>query len=206
MSLIFYYAPMSTATVTHLALEELGIPYEKVKMDFTSGDLAKPPFLALNPNAKVPVIVHDGTPIFESIAIAIYLGETFGVEKKLFPPPGPRRGEALKWLVWSGVSLMEAISRHRHNTSDRVPVERHNAKAAEAAKADVEKHLGILDGALAGKTWLVGDAFTLVDSHLGGIVGYAGMCGFDTKRFPHLQAWLERCNARPAASTVMKGG
>src|SRR6185437_12360023 len=97
MSLVFYYSPFTSATTTHWALEELGIPYEKKKIDFKL-DTKKPDFLKMNPNGKVPLLVHDGTPIFESTAIIAYLGETFGVEKKLFPAPGPQRGQALMWM------------------------------------------------------------------------------------------------------------
>jgi glutathione S-transferase len=202
MSLIFYYSPMSSAVTVHWALEELGVPYEKVKVDLQAP--RDPAFLALNPNGKVPLVVHDGTPIFESVAILIHLGEAFGVDKKLFPAPGLRRGEALKWLVWCNVSLGEALSRYLHNTSERIPAERHNAKAGEVAKADLDKHLGILDGALQGRSWLVGDAFSLVDLHLAGWVAYVGMCGIDTKRWSAIDAWLKRCTARPGYALSMK--
>ncbi|MCP6756823.1 glutathione S-transferase family protein, partial [Klebsiella pneumoniae] len=80
----------------------------------------KPEFLALNPNGKVPVLVQDGTPIIESAAIMIHLGETFGVEKKLVPPPGVKRAEALKWIVWSNVSVGEAVQRWMQSSSSRV--------------------------------------------------------------------------------------
>ena len=203
MSLIFYYAPQSSAVTVHWALEELGVPYEKVKIDLQARDQDKPAFKALNPNGKVPVLVHDGTPVFESAAIIIHLGETFGVEKKMYPPPGARRAEALKWLVWCNVSVGEALSRHMHNSSERIPAERHNAKAAEVAKVDVEKHLAILDEALTGKTWLVGDSFSLVDVHVAGWAAYVGMCGFDTKRWANLDAWTKRCTARPGFAACM---
>src|SRR3954471_12643745 len=80
MSLVFYYAPWSTATTCHWALEELGVPHEKVKLDLSKKETQTPEFLALNPNGKVPLLVHDGVPIYESIAILAHLGETFGVE------------------------------------------------------------------------------------------------------------------------------
>ena len=166
-------------------------------------DQDKPAFLALNPNAKVPVLVHDGTPIFESVAIAIHLGETFGVEKKLFPASGLLRAEALKWLVWANVSLGEAFSRFQRNTSPQIPAEQQNAKTAEVGKADVEKHLAILDAALEGKAYLVGNSFSLVDAHLASWVGYIEMCGVDTKRWANLGAWAKRCTARPAFAVSM---
>src|SRR5580765_4708503 len=83
MSLTFYYSPQSTASLTELVIEELGIPVEKVKVDLKSKE--RPELLKVNANNKVPVIVHDGTPIFESAAITIYLGEQFGTAKGLWP-------------------------------------------------------------------------------------------------------------------------
>jgi glutathione S-transferase len=66
MSLTFYYSPNSTASITELVLEELGVQCERVKLDLRAGDTKKPDFLKLNPNGKVPLIVHDGVSIFES--------------------------------------------------------------------------------------------------------------------------------------------
>lgn len=203
MSLVFYYSPMTTAVVTHWILEELGIPYEKKKVDFQK-DTKSPEYLKLNPNGAVPVIVHDGTPIFESAAITIYLGETFGVEKGLFPAAGPQRGPAIAWTVWTNVTLGGAISRHGFASSERVPEEQRNAKAAEVARGEVERLFGILDGALAGKQWIVGDSFSIVDAHVGAFVGYAGMIGFEPKKHANLGAWLDRATSRPGFAEAMK--
>ncbi len=89
MGLTFYFAPQSTASITTLVLEELGIPCERVKLDLRKGETKKPEFLKLNPNGRVPTLVHDGVAIWESAAITIYLGETFGEKAKLWPAAGP---------------------------------------------------------------------------------------------------------------------
>jgi glutathione S-transferase len=94
MSLTFYYSPMSTATITDLVLEELAVPCERIRIDLKKGESRAQEFLRLNPNGKVPLLVHEGTPIWESAAITLYLGEIFGVAKGLYPEPGPERGEA----------------------------------------------------------------------------------------------------------------
>ncbi|NUP06598.1 MAG: glutathione S-transferase family protein [Polyangiaceae bacterium] len=205
MSLVFYYAPMSSASPTHWVLEELGVPYEKVKIDLQSGEQKQPAFLKINPNGKVPVLVHDGTVIFESVAIAIHLGETFGVERGLFPAPGMSRAEAIKWLVWCNVSLGEAVSRLFHNTSDRIPAELRNAKAGEVAKTDIERNLRILEEALAGKSYLLGDSFSIVDAHVSAWTTYLGFFGFDLQPYPAISAWAARCSARPAAAKIQAG-
>ncbi len=198
MSLIFYYAPMSTASMTELVLEELGVPCEKVKLDIKAGDTKKADYLKLNPNGKVPLLVHDGTPIWESAAITMYLGEMFGVEKKLYPAPGPQRGIAMKWIVWTNVTIGDAVARFTRNTMDWYPAEQQNAKAAEAARADVLNCLRIIDEALEGKDFLLGD-YTLADTHLSSFVGWLKHMKFDFKAYPRVSAWTDRCSSRPAA-------
>jgi glutathione S-transferase len=205
MSLVFYYSPMSSAVTVHWALEELGVPYEKVKIDLKAKDNEKPAFLALNPNGKVPLVVHDGTPIFESAAITMYLGETFGVDKKLYPPPGPKRGLAMKWIVWTNVTLGEAVYRWARNTQKWVPDEQTNAKAAEAARADVASLLGILDAELASKPFLAGE-YTLADTHVNSFVDWLRHMKIDMAAFAHLGAWSKRCSERPAYKAVMARG
>lgn len=203
MSLVFYYAPRSSAVTCHWALEELGIPYQKVKVDLAAKEQLRPEFVALNPNAKVPLLVHEGTPIFESVAILIHLGETYGVARKLFPAPGPARSQALQWLVWTNVSLGGALRLYLAATSAFVPAEQHNAAAGAAARAEVERLLGVLDASLAGKSWMVGDAFSLVDIHVAGWVDWVGMNGFDTSSLRHLTAWHRRAAKRPKRDVAM---
>jgi len=203
MSLVFYYAPMSTAVVTHWVLEELGIPYEKVKLDFAAGDTKKPDFLKINPNGVVPVIVHDGQPIFESAAITIYLGETFGTQKGVFPAAGPQRGQAISWIVWGNVTFGGALARHQFAASERIPAEQRNAEAAKVAHGEVERLFKLLDGVLEGKQWLVGDSFSLADAHVASFVVYSTFVGFDTKPYANLEAWRARATARPGYGVSM---
>jgi glutathione S-transferase len=203
MSLVFYYSPMSTASITELVIEELGLPCEKVKVDLQQGETKKPEFLKVNPNGKVPVIVHDGTSIWESAAITIYLGETFGVEKKLYPAPGVKRGEAMQWIVWTNVSIGDAVGRFTRNTMPwGAPEDQKNAKAGEAAKSDIGKHLGILDAALAGKQFLLGADYSLADAHVSSFIGWLRHMQIDFAPYARVNAWNERCTARPAVKRL----
>jgi len=202
MSLVFYYAPMSTASIITLVLEELGTPCEKVKLDIKKGETKKPEFLKLNPNGKVPVLVHDGSVIFESSAITMYLGETFGVDKKLYPGPGPKRGEAMKWIAWANVTLGEAVGRWARNTMEWAPAEHRNAAAGEAAKKDMQECLRIFDEALEGKSFLVGD-YTLADTHLCSFMDWLRYMNVDFAAYKRLNAWAERCRTRPAYAKAM---
>jgi len=205
MSLTFYYAPMTSATRIHWALEELGVPYDKVKVDLAAGDQKKPEYLALNPNGKVPLIVDEGLPIFESMAILVYLGERYGVEKGLFPEANMKRAEALKWMAWASVTVGEVASRLVRNTTDRFPAEERNAVAGEKAKKELGDLLGIADKALEGKEYLVGDKFSFADLSIAGYVPFLSRFGVDLGPYKNLQAWVSRCMSRPALAKAMQG-
>ena len=201
MGLTFYFAPQSTATLTELVIEELAIPCDRKKLDLKAGDAKSPEYAKVNPNAKVPANVHDGVPIFESAAITMYLGEQFGVDKNLYPAPGPRRGEAMKWIVWTNVTLGEAMYRRGFFGDWAAPGEG-NPKGVENANKDLAQLLGILDGALAGKQFLLGD-FTLADVHLNGFCEWLRGSNVDFAPFANVNAWSKRCNERPAYKRVM---
>jgi len=216
MSLTFYYAPMSTASITEAVLAELGTPCERVRLDIQAGDTRKPDFLKVNPNGRVPTIVHEGTPIWESSAITMYLGEIFGVDAKLYPAAGPTRGEAMKWITWSNVTLAEAGGRLaaslpfgsegavESGSTDWVPAEQRSASAVERAKADISACLDILDGGLEGRSFLLGE-YSLADTHLQGIVGWLGMMQVDLRPFANVAGWMRRCGERPALARLMAG-
>ena len=205
MSMTFYYAPMSTAVIAHWAIEELKAPVEKVKMDLVSKKTREAAYLALNPNGKVPLLIVDGTPIFETVAIIDYLGQTYGVDKGLYPAAGLKRAEAMKWMSWSSVSLGFSGQSFLNATSDRVPKDQHNPAQAKESKAEAERLLGILDADLAKdkRPYLLGNDFTLADVHVAGWIGYVGMVGFDLSKWPALHAWAQRCSARPAFGVAM---
>ncbi|WP_437276257.1 glutathione S-transferase family protein [Sorangium sp. So ce375] len=205
MSIKFYYAPQSSAGRIRISLAELGVPYEAVRVDLRAGDQKKPEFLALNPNGQVPTLVIDGTPMFESVAIQIALGERYGVEKGLWPAPGsPEQLMALTWLVWGQVNVTSALYRYMKNTSDWFPKEQHDAKQAEAALTEVRGLLRILDGRLNGRPYVTGERCTLADLDLASVLGWGlSMTKIDTSDLKNLKGWLGRVMERPAVKAAM---
>jgi glutathione S-transferase len=216
MSLTFYFAPMSTASITEAVLAELSIPFDLVKLNISAGETRTPEFLKVNPNGRVPAIVHEGTAIWESSAITMYLGEIFGVDAALYPAPGPKRGEAMKWISWSNVTLAEPASRlfaslptekqgdAETNAQETVAHEMKTAIAMEKAKADLADCLRILNGGLEGRSFLIGE-YSLADTHLQGIVGWIGSMDVDLTPFTNVTEWLNRCYERPAIAKLMVG-
>jgi glutathione S-transferase len=204
MSITYYYSPMSTAVRTTWAIEELSVPCERRRVDIPKKETKSTEFLKLNPNGVVPLLVVDGLPIFESTAILIYLGETFGVEKGLYAPPGLKRAEMLRWIIWANVTFADAVNRWMRNTSSRLPEDQKNAKAGEIAASDLSAAFKVVDDALAGRTYLVGESFSLADLAVTSYLGWLRFMNYDHSQFKNASAWGGRCLGRPAAVTTAK--
>lgn len=203
--LVFYGAPMSSATPVLHALHELDVPFEHVLVDITKGEQHTDAFRALNPNAKVPTLVVDGTPMFEAAAILQWLGDRLGVSRGVwFGFDDPKRLEAVAWTTWAYVTPGAMLQRLNWSRGERVDPSLHHAPTAAHALAELDRHVAILDARLAGRTASVGDAalvgdhFTLVDLAVGSMITYGTYCGLSVEAYPHVKAWLARFHARPA--------
>jgi glutathione S-transferase len=214
MSLVFYGAPMSTASITEAVLAELDVPHERRMLEIGPHGTQSAEFLKVNPNGRVPAIVHDGTALWESAAITLYLGECFGVERGLFPAPGAGRGRAMSWVVWSNVALAEAGSRLASAMPqggdggvqpDSIDHSEEDAAAEARARADIGKLLGVLEGGLGSQDFLLG-GYSLVDTHVSSIVGWLAMMAVSVEPYPAIAAWMGRCWSRPALARMMGQG
>jgi glutathione S-transferase len=203
MSIVFYSAPMSSASPVAWALAELEVPHENVQLELASGAQRKPEFLALNPNGKVPTLVVDGTPMFEAVAIIMWLGERFGVEKGLWPKPlSALAGQAMGWSAWAYVTYGAALTRLTLATGRHHGGDFQNSAQTEHTQKELDTLQQIFASRLATQPYLMGQSFTLVDLINAGAVGYGAAVGASI-RSPELKAWFERCQARPAWRTAM---
>jgi len=194
----FYFNGSPNPTKIALFLEEAGLAYEPVPVDTRIGDQFKPDYLAVNPNAKVPAIDDDGGVVFDSNAILLYLAEKTG---KLLPAPA-YRGELLSWLMFvaTGVGPFSGQAVHfKHFAPEKVDYA-HNRYQYEA-----QRHFGILNDRLAGRRYMVGDAYSIVDID---VWGWARMVPFilgddALGKLPHLKRLLDEISARPAAARAI---
>lgn len=214
MSLVFYYVPMSTSTITEAVLAELNLDYQGIELDIDKGDTQSASFLKVNPNGRVPVIVHEGVTIWESVAITLYLGETFGVDKGLFPESGPQRGEAMKWVAWANLNLADAAGKLagelppempgavQQGSKDFVPVAQRHPEAFSKAKVNMNRCFEILNDALAERSFILSN-YTIVDTHLFVLVAWTLFMELDLAIYPNVEAWFARCMGRPVLGAMM---
>jgi GST-like protein len=192
----FYYNAAPNPMKVSLFLEESGLDYDPVPIDGRAGDQHKPEFLAVNPNAKVPVIIDDGITVFDSNAILLYLAQKTG--KFLPEDTSEARAQLLSWLMFvaTGVGPYSGQSVHFKNFAPE-----NQSYAINRYDFEAERHYGILDGRLAEVPYMLGETYTIVDM---AVWGWARMIpivrGENTWRdMPNLSRLVNEINARPAA-------
>src|SRR5262245_61414079 len=182
-----YFAPQSRAGRPRWMLEEIGAPYELVRLDLEKGDQKKPAYLKINPNGTVPALVDGDLALFESAAICQYLADKFP-DKHLAPPAGtPARGRYYQWIHYAMSGLeppLVTIFLHtmRKPEAERLPV------LVTEARTQLKGVLGILEQALAGHTYMVGNEFTTADVMIASTLGWARMMGFIGTDLPNVTA------------------
>lgn len=192
-----YGSARSRAVRTLWMVQELGLPYEQVDLAPRSPGTRTPDFLAMNPNGAVPVIDDDGFVLAESMAINLYLAKKHN--SPLYPTDPRQEAKCWQWSLWETDKLDRQVVAYVNHTSALPEAERKPA-VAEAAWKEIEPAFGVLNTALAGRDWLVGDSFTVADLNVAAAL-YRGLA-MDLSRWPNLDAWLKRCWDRPAGQAA----
>ena len=178
-------------------LEELGLDYELEQMPFDPKALQSVDYLELSPFGKVPVLVDGATTMFESVAIMQYLLDRYGDGALQPDEQSPDYGQFLQWMHFGEATLMGPMATFITHAM-RLPEEERDARSLERAKSQLHHYATVIDKALDGRDYLVGDEFTAADI----AVGYGFYLCKLFKVFPtdcpNLAAWFERLTARPA--------
>lgn len=190
----FYYSLAPNPMKVALFLEESGLPYEPIPVDTRKGEQHLAAFTALNPNAKVPVIVDGASTVFDSNAILLYLADKSGQ----FLSAPEHRGELLSWLMFvaSGIGPFTGQYVHfKRYAPEPIPY------ALNRYDFEAWRHWKILDAHLANRSWMVSDRYTLLDMAVWGWARAAPIAlGADAwERLPHVKRLIDTVDQRPAA-------
>ncbi len=207
MTLRLYYAPMSSASPVHWALAELDVPHELSRVDLSSDTHKQPEYLALNPMGQVPTLLEGEQAMFESSACLIYLGQTYGIKRDLWPAAGtPEQMRALTWVAWTAVTAGGNLRQIFATGGDHLPPEQHNAAAHQQAKLRFGELMRIVDAHVAAHEYVTG-RFSLADCYVAAALGWStGVVGHAMDQTPGLAAYVQRCMARPAAAVMNPEG
>src|SRR3546814_6128135 len=200
-----YYRHPPNGLKASIMLEETGLPYEANLVDIMETESHLPEFLALNPNGKIPAIIDPGGPggqplgLFESGAILMYLADKTG---KFIPADAAARWETIQWVFFQMASIGPMFGQvgffnkfAGKDYEDKRPLQRYVNES--------KRLLGVLDGRLEGRTWIMGDEYTIANIATLGWVD--NLLGFyearemvEVDRFGNVAAWLQRRLARPS--------
>jgi len=200
-----YSLPTPNGVKVSIMLEEIGLAYEPHTINIGKNETFTPEFLSLNPNGKIPAIIDPNGPggaplgLFESGAILQYLAEKTG---KLLSADPARRIETIQWVQFqmSAIGPMFGQVGFFHKFAGR---EFEDKRPLQRYVNESKRLLGVLDKHLDGRTWMMGDDYSIADiaslgwvRNLNGFYGAGELVAFDS--FTHVTAWLARGLARPA--------
>jgi GST-like protein len=200
-----YSLPTPNGVKVSIMLEEVGLPYEPHTINIGQNETWGAEFLSLNPNGKIPAILDPNGPggkpfgLFESGAILVYLAEKTG---QFLPTDPAQRYETLQWLFFqmAAVGPMFGQLGYFHKFAGR---EIEDKRPLERYRAESQRLLGVLETRLEGRTWIMGDVYSIADISLLGwvrnLIGFYGAGDLvDYTSLTQVPAWLARGMARPA--------
>jgi glutathione S-transferase len=180
-------------------IEEVGIDYEHVPVSY-GADSKSAAHLAVNPNGRIPALIDGDLQLFESMAINLYLAKRYG--GALYPADAADEARTWQWSVWA-ISEIEPLQMQIVVQKLFTPEERRNPKVLEGAAKGLQRPLRVLDAALAGRDWLVGDHFSVADLNVASVMHLMKDVGFGYAEHANVQRWADVCHARPALARAL---
>lgn len=191
----------SRAGRTIWALEEIGLVYEQIPIDYRSDGTRTQEYLAVNPNGRIPTLIDGDLVLYESMAINHYLAERY--DGGLRPVGRKANACALMWSFW-GSNEIENLLRPLLRNRLFLPEPDRDGAQGDLAASQLEKPLRILDDALAGRDYLLGP-LSIADLNLSHGMFWLPLAGVELAAFPRVAAWLARLAQRPALQKTWGG-
>jgi glutathione S-transferase len=193
-----YYSPGACSLSVHITLRESGLPFELALASTKTHKLEDgTDYYSINPKGYVPLLELDnGERLTEVAAVQQYVADQVP-EKNLAPAWGTMpRYRVQEWLTFTGTELHKAFSPlFNPNSSDEV---------RNAAKARINGRLAYVNEQLAGKSYLLGEQFSIADTYLYVVANWSPRVGIDLSPFPNVGAFIARMTARPSVQAALK--
>ncbi|NNG21618.1 glutathione S-transferase family protein [Telluria aromaticivorans] len=173
-----------------LFLSLLGLPFEMMDVDLRGGANRSDAYLALNPFGQVPVIDDNGTVVYDSNAILVYLARTYGGERWM-PSDVASQVALQQWFSIAAGPVLNGPGAARMVSLFRAPLDH------ERAKGIAHKLFAVLEQGFSKAAYAIGDEASLADIAAYSYIAHAPEGGVDLAPYPALCAWLARIEALP---------
>lgn len=200
MQLVLYYAPNTCALAPYVTLTEANARFEVKPLNFRKGQNMSAEYLQLNPKHKVPLLIVDGRPLTESVAIQLWIARTFP-DAKLLPTDPWEELKAISMLSWCASGIHPFLS--RINSPPKVcDVAGSEASVVKAAREVLFENYKIADNLLGGRTFFF-DHFTAPDAHFFWCLRRGLQLGVELTGFANCQAFFDRIKDRPSVQKLL---
>ncbi len=177
-----------------LALNQLGVEYEREYLDIFKGEQHTRDYESLNPNRKIPVLIDDGFHMWESNAILLYLGKKYS-PNRLYPEDLRGFGAMAQWLFYGKTSVDPNLAVARYLMKFMSPADRDEKKLNDL-RAQGGGVLRVLDAHLEHKEFLAG-TYSIADIACYPYVSLAPEGGIDLSPYPSVILWCDRIRSQP---------
>lgn len=193
---LYYSDTLNPRKVCALA-RYLASPVEFMRVELGKGEHLTPAFRAMNPNAKVPVLVDGDLVLWESNAIMCHLAEKAGSD---LWPRDARRIDVMRWLMWDATEFapLASVFYFEHIIKPRFGIGEPDAAETDKARPGFQRYAKVLDAHLKGRRYLVGDALSIADFAVAITLPYADKTGLPVQAFPEIRRWHAQLNELPA--------
>lgn len=199
MSITLHGFPLSGHSHrVQLALSLMGLPHQVVQVDLKNGAHKTPAFRKLNPFGQVPVLDDDGTTLFDSNAILVYLATKYDTDRRWLPSDPKGQADVQAWLSVAAGLVAFGPAAARLITVFGAKFD------AEDVIGRAHQLLNVMDGQLATRAFLVGDRATLADIAGYSYISAAPEGNVDLAAYPNVRAWLARVEALPGFAPFPK--
>mgnify|MGYP000037459979 FL=1 len=201
--LCLHIAPGACSRVPLIALETIGVPFYTQVMRFMKGEHKSSQFKNLNPSGKIPVLVVNGTPIPQNVAILIWLSKTYP-QANLLPESNSSlvQAKVMSALVRFSADLHPLVTRIRmpHFFCD---LEGAPQRVVEMATVSISEQLQQIEADLLSQPWMLGDHWSVIDAYLHWVWFRITGAGFDPAPFPAITAHYSRTLEMPAVQRAI---
>ncbi len=200
MKLALYYAPIACSLVPYITLTEAGADFEVRPLNFRKSQHMTPDYLKLNPMHKVPVLVIDGQPLTENVAIQIWIAHNFPAAK-LLPADPMQELKAIAFMAWCASSIHPPLARI-NSPARYCDLPESAASLRRLAEKQLAETYQIAEDLLAGREHFF-DHFTAADAYFFWCFRRGTQFELALSRFTNCLAHFERMKQRPSVQKLL---
>lgn len=196
-----YWVKGTISIAVAIALEEAGLPYDAVQMDFKTADQTKPDYLAVNPKGRVPALaLEDGTVLTETGALLDYIAAIAPTANLV--PTDPQNAAHMRSTMYYLASAMHIAHAHKMRGSRWATQQSSFDDMTRMVPETMAACAAYVDAHILRGDYVLGDTFSIADPYLYVVCNWLSGDGVDVALYPKIEKFMSKMQARPSVQTI----